>query len=316
MTSGKENKVMEFKKDERVSVSGDADDLYIADYHVRVSTNATVLEDVSNRAKKALLLLDEIDGEGKVVAMVMKTGITKISGIQLSPNEQTIDYLLYDVDGELYGTVELQLDTYNEKSFFNGTILYMAYDETDAKRLEEGNPFYEIIKNAAKADFPDNFNERDMKKKEKTNAHVIRPFVFSDLKRVKELDALSDNNVSQWVEDLEEDSDENDFSWGFFLNGELIGYCTIGYADTIKNVIADYPGYSCDSLLLSDVYIKEEYRGNGFALEMLKTVIEKRKENGKELIFITLLDDKLSCFYKKLGFHWAFGKEYIMVLDK
>lgn len=307
---------MEFKQNERVFVSGDADALYIADYHVRVSTNATVQVDASNRAKKVLLLLDEIDGERQVSAMVMKTGITKINGIQLSPNEQTTDYILYGVDGELYGTVELQLDTHNEKSFFNGTILYMAYDEVDEKRLEEDNPFYEIIKNKAKADFPDNFNEKDMKKEEKTSAHIIRPFVFSDFKKVKELDALSGNDVSQWVGDLEEDCDENDFSWGFFLNGELIGYCTIGYADAIKKTISDYPGYSSDALLLSDVYVKEEYRGNGFALEMLRTIIEKRKEKAKELIFITLLDDKLSCFYKKLGFHWAFGEEYIMVLDK
>lgn len=62
-------------------VKGDADALHIENYHVRVSTNATVLEDVSNRAKKALLLLDEIDGDWCVQANVMKKGITKISGI-------------------------------------------------------------------------------------------------------------------------------------------------------------------------------------------------------------------------------------------
>lgn len=49
---------------------------------------------------------------------------------------------------------------------------------------------------------------------------------------------------------------------------------------------------------------------------MVKTVIEKRREAENEPVFLALLDDALSNFYEKLGFHWAFGEEYIMVLDR
>ena len=298
---------MKFKEGERVFVSGDSDSLYIQDYHVRVATNATVLKDVSNKAKKALLSLDRIDGDGDVTAMVMLSGVSKIDGIQLKLIEKSIDYLLYDVDGELYGTVEVQLDRKNDIPTFNGTIMHMPMYETEEKPLGKNSYFYKTIRNQAQTDCPDAFLLIEIP--------VVRPLTFADYESAKELDVLSENNVSQVVKDLE-GCEENDYSWGIFLGETLIGYCTLGYADAMEDVLMLHPMYSDDALLLSDVFIKKEYRKNGYALLLVKTVIERRQEEENEPVFLALLDDALSYFYEKLGFHWAFGEEYIMVHDR
>lgn len=63
------------KKGDRVFVSGYCDELWIEDYHVSVSTEATVEETPSTYAKKVLLTLDSIDGEGNVCCMVRKSKI-------------------------------------------------------------------------------------------------------------------------------------------------------------------------------------------------------------------------------------------------
>lgn len=153
------------------------------------------------------------------------------------------------------------------------------------------------------------------KRTKKAKDLVVRPLCYDDLEAVEEMDELSGNGVTQWVRDLIGGA-FNDYSWGIFLKGELIGYCTIGYADDM-DCLEDYPGYTCDSLLLSDVYVKCEYRGNGYALKMIKEVIDCRTEKEKELVFLTLLYDDLSRLYSKIDFQWAFDtKEYIMVLDK
>lgn len=55
----------ELKEGMRVFISGDSDELWIKDYHVHVSSNATVLETPSNKSKKVLVCIDNIDGDNK-----------------------------------------------------------------------------------------------------------------------------------------------------------------------------------------------------------------------------------------------------------
>lgn len=144
---------------------------------------------------------------------------------------------------------------------------------------------------------------------------LVRPLTVHDLKQVEVMDEMSGNGVSQWVCDLAE-GELNDYSWGMFFGDEMIGYCTIGGADDVCDEIEEYPGYNYNSLLLSDVYIKPEYRGNGYGLKMVDEAIKKRTENEKELVFITLLHDGLSRFYEKIGFQWCYEEEYLMVRNE
>jgi len=124
----------------------------------------------------------------------------------------------------------------------------------------------------------------------------IRPLWDEDNEQVKAMDDKSGNYVSQWLKDNE------DYAWGFFKNDELIGYVTIGYADDCRSTIENYPGWTHDSLLLSDVYIKPEYRKHGRALKLIGEVIRRRTALEPELVFVTLLHLGLVSLYKKLGF--------------
>ena len=63
---------------------------------------------------------------------------------------------------------------------------------------------------------------------------TTKPLGKSDAATISELDKLSGFHVLEWVEDF---SGWNDESWGLYLGGKLIGYCTIGYADNECPVI-------------------------------------------------------------------------------
>ena len=63
------------KKGDRVYISGDSKDLWIKDYNVKVSTEATVEITPNLKDKKVLLTLDTIDGDNNVCCMVRKSKI-------------------------------------------------------------------------------------------------------------------------------------------------------------------------------------------------------------------------------------------------
>lgn len=125
----------------------------------------------------------------------------------------------------------------------------------------------------------------------------IRALCEDDGPQVEMLDEMSDFGVESML-------DCEDYAYGLFKGDELIGYCTIGCADVLYEdpVVANYPGYCCDSFLLSDVFIKPEEQGQGYAVFMVNEAVKMRTEYEKELVFLTLLDDDLSHLYEKCGF--------------
>lgn len=137
--------------------------------------------------------------------------------------------------------------------------------------------------------------------------YLVRSLTESDISQVIVLDKLSGNQLKYFL-------DVAGYCWGLFLNQELAGYCSIGYADDVDSEIEDYEGYSCDSLLLSDVFIKEEYRHQGYALLLVDKAIKECMKEVSELIFLTLLDSKLSHLYEKIGFQCI--DDYTMVRDE
>lgn len=124
----------------------------------------------------------------------------------------------------------------------------------------------------------------------------VRPLTEEDSRVVSILDMASGNCVSQWIEDNE------DYAWGVFADDKLVGYCTIGYADECGGEIKAYPGHTSDSLLLSDVFVAPAYRGQGCGAFLVNEAVKRRTENDKQLVFLVVLDDRLSCFYKEIGF--------------
>ena len=67
-------------KGERVRLSGDAAELWIADYNVRVDSYATVMETPAPRAKKVLVTIDSIDGDSNVTTYVRRSRVIPLPG--------------------------------------------------------------------------------------------------------------------------------------------------------------------------------------------------------------------------------------------
>ena len=134
-------------------------------------------------------------------------------------------------------------------------------------------------------------------------APTVKPLCKRDLKEVALMDNESGFHVSHEVRYLS-DNEFNDYSWGLYLSGSLIGYCTIGYADDVPEAIENYPAYVDDCCyLLSDVYVCPSYRNLGYGLKMIKEVIENRWSSEEKLpVFLECFDDRVQSFYRKAGF--------------
>lgn len=134
----------------------------------------------------------------------------------------------------------------------------------------------------------------------------VRPFSISDIEAVHSLDQKSDFTLESVVGDLDDPNDNyNDFSWGFFVDKTLVGYCTIGYADCVCDIIENHPEHQKyrDTYILSDVFILPEHRSRGYGTQMVKRVIEERfKLESRLPVFLEVLDDSVKYFYKRIGF--------------
>lgn len=143
------------------------------------------------------------------------------------------------------------------------------------------------------------------------NKYEIRPLDEDDIDAVNELDLLSGNNVIDML-------DCDGYAHGLFADGQLIAYCTVGGADGCDSMLIEgHPCYDMDSLLLSDVFVLPEHRGNGVADAMLDHVLNEISPNGEPSVFLQLLDDNLSILYSRHGFEWCDDSRcYCMVRDE
>mgnify|MGYP004434668429 CR=1 FL=1 len=138
----------------------------------------------------------------------------------------------------------------------------------------------------------------------KTPSIIVRPFTYADLKDVIQMDDESGNYVTQWVENLEYE-DDNNYSWGIYVDNILAGYCTIGYADDVCSVIKNHSLHSNESYLLSDVYVKPDYRHQGYGLQLITETLKGRfaKEETRP-VFLQAFYNALKYFYNKAGFEY------------
>jgi GNAT superfamily N-acetyltransferase len=134
----------------------------------------------------------------------------------------------------------------------------------------------------------------------------VRKLKGKDVSAGKEMDEASGFYVAQWLEDLESDEEASD-AYGLFLDGELIGYCTLGYADGL-DITTDY-----DSRLLSDVYVKPEYRHLGYGSKIVSEALQQETDCRYHDTYLTYLHDRLEDFYKPLGFVHAEGTDNVMM---
>ena len=57
-----------------------------------------------------------------------------------------------------------------------------------------------------------------------------------------------------------------------------------------------------DEFYISNIAIKKEYRGNGYAKVMIKKISEMAKQKGYDKVSLIAKNDKLIKFYESLGF--------------
>ena len=122
----------------------------------------------------------------------------------------------------------------------------------------------------------------------------VRPLDESNMEQVAALDSLSGNCVADGL-------DSEEYAWGVFAGLELVGYCTLGGADDPDMGYIQLKEWNDASLVLSDVYVKEEWRGKGVGSLLINQALEKACPE-KESVFLTVLDDRLAAFYRRLGF--------------
>lgn len=143
-----------------------------------------------------------------------------------------------------------------------------------------------------------------------------RPFERNDVEMYEHgpenLDYLSGLSLTH-VEDWYDDS--NNYHFGCFHYGELVGCCTIGGADAYdvagNDEVIHHPLYTEDSYCLSDVYIKPNWRNQGAGSTMIKQAIAWKRENeGNKAVFIDVMEPELFNFYEKLGFAKVSGDEH------
>ena len=83
----------DFREGDRVQISGDSAELWLADYNVRVDTEGTVLETPSPQDKKVFVCIDSIDGDRNVNAFIRKSRI-KLLEPSLMSEHPSLDTLL------------------------------------------------------------------------------------------------------------------------------------------------------------------------------------------------------------------------------
>lgn len=151
---------------------------------------------------------------------------------------------------------------------------------------------------------------------ESKNDLEVRPFELSDvvnhLDDVKKLDEMSGFNFAGSTEGAW--NKWNNFLWGCFYEGEVIGYCAIGQAisyfdEEDSPEIWDYPELGDGtSLAIFQLFVKPEYRGVYVGKEFVKRAIEMRRKDeaqiGHDLVryFVEAENEPQRNFFEKLGF--------------
>lgn len=139
------------------------------------------------------------------------------------------------------------------------------------------------------------------------NSITVRFLNENDIKSLQELFNKSDAQLhSNFTPDIIEE--DNEFVIGVFFDNSLVGFCSVGEADTLELSFGADPG----DLLLSDVYIRPEERNKGFGSFLVQgaTMLGFKMHPTAMYCHITLLDGTLSTWYARMGFEKTMADEF------
>lgn len=202
------------------------------------------------------------------------TGVYDKHGIELHPAD-ILQTRSGRVTVEDFGSHLAGSFSYRPLGATNATSSYPLYD-----LMKEGVDNIEIIGNTGL-----------------NGSLVIRLIGRSDLQDVANMDERSGFSVFELLKDKEPD-EFSDYAYGAFLEGELIGYCTVGGAEEY----ARFGKYRNGDLCLSDVWVNEEYRDKHVGSLLVTYAIRMEYKDVRRNVFATILNDADFPFYASLGF--------------
>lgn len=200
------------------------------------------------------------------------TGVYDKYGVELYPG---------DIVGMQHGTRDVI------EEFGSHLVGSFSYRPLGATNPTSSYPLYDLVKH----DGIEIVGNKDIGNVE------IRAIRYSDMPNVKSMDSESGFNVFGALACYDE-LEFGDYAYGAFLNGKLIGYCTVGGAEEYDK----YKDYRINDLCLSDVFVKEEYRHKHIGSIMVAKAIALEFKGVRRNVFATILTDDDLQFYKDLGF--------------
>ena len=150
------------------------------------------------------------------------------------------------------------------------------------------------------------------------NAYVVRPICSNDVPAFNKLvaeDPIIEHYINFTSRELEDEGEEpTGYYIGIFDNQDLVGVCTVGYADALG------PSWTNDCLL-SDVYIQSSREGHGLGSILVREAIKLAKATYPEAkyLYAEILLDYLFGWYQRLGFEIStemYGVRYTLNPDK
>ena len=127
----------------------------------------------------------------------------------------------------------------------------------------------------------------------------IRDTDIVSLQRFLEIYQQSEENLFCWIpEKIMRELPFNNHI-GVFEDGDMIGMCTIRPEKLLQSK------YKTTEVLLSDVYINKEKRGQGRGSKLVNRAIELAQEKYPNCdVYLSIIDTKIRPFYEKLGFEF------------
>lgn len=122
----------------------------------------------------------------------------------------------------------------------------------------------------------------------------------SDIPDVKAMDQLSGYNVLDVLEHGEEE-----LCCGLFFENELLGYCTLTSAEVLRATVEAEE----DDLLLSNIFVKEEWRHMGLASILIREITDFLDDD----CYIKCPDKDIMNFFLFFDFEKIKNAENIMV---
>ena len=145
---------------------------------------------------------------------------------------------------------------------------------------------------------------------------TVRQLTIDDIAEIKGIDIRSGSVIALFIQKY-----NIDYAYGIFIqNHGLIGYCSVGIADIDyedwASLIKD-KDFNMNSLILGDVYIKDEFRDKGCGkwLIICAIMLRWKTEGRKSPVYLYTTTNDIIPYYESLGFNVLDNKRFMKLAN-